>query len=286
VRGRDEFVEQVREWAAAQPDVQAAMPVGSAARSATPADEWSDIDIGLIVDDPAPYLRDAAWLAPFGTPLLTFVEPTAIGISHERRVLFDDGTEADFAFFPAAAIEQLRADAGADATLRRGYRVLVDRIGIERLLDAPSPQAPPADAAMLAHLANDVWYHALWAAKKLRRGELWVARSCVDCYLHARLLEIAALHAQALSPAVDTWHGGRFLERWASDDVVAELWDSLARGREDIAAAIRRSVTLFDRLIDETAARLGVRLELPREQARARLEGLLAVADVGRRSGD
>ena len=276
MRRRDEFIEQVVEWAAAEPGLHAALLVGSVARSETPADEWSDVDIALIVDDPAPYLRDAAWLAPFGTPLLTFIEPTATGDSHERRVLFEDGIEVDFAIFSAAAVERLRADSGADSTLRRGYCVLVDRAGIESLLDRPrSREISVTDAAALEQLANDVWYHALWAAKKLRRGERWVARSCVDCYVHARLVELTALHTQAFNAGVDTWHGGRFLERWAEEDVVAELWDSLVREPDDIADAIRRSVALFDRLVDEAALRLGIRLDLRREDASVLLEKLL-----------
>jgi aminoglycoside 6-adenylyltransferase len=276
VRRRDEFIEQVRGWATAQPDVQAALLVGSAARSDTPADRWSDVDIGLFVDDIEPYARDATWLAPLGTPLLTFVEPTAVGGSVERRVLFEDGIEADFALFPVEAVEQLRADPGAGATLLRGYRILVDRVGLESLLERTPEPAPPVTPAQLEELASDVWYHALWAAKKLRRGELWVARSCVDCYLQARLVEIAALDRRVRDPDVDTWHRGRFLERWADEDVVAELWSSLSRGPDDVAAAIRRTVTLFDRIADELAVRLGVPLKLKRDEARTRLDALLA----------
>ena len=103
------------------------------------------------------------------------------------------------------------------------------------------PPPPPAiDAAALAQLASDVWYHALWAAKKLRRGEVWVARACVDCYLQARLVELAALDARTLDPAADTWHGGRFLERWADERIVDGLWHSLTRDRDDVPGAIRR----------------------------------------------
>jgi aminoglycoside 6-adenylyltransferase len=275
---QEQFIERVRAWAEVRPDVGAALLIGSAARSATPADEWSDVDIALFVDDPAPYLQDAAWLDGFGTPLLTFVEPTPVGGSLERRVLFEDGLEADFSLFPVATLEQVRFDAGADETLRRGVRVLVDRVGLATLLERPAA-APPADGVPLAQLANDVWYHAVWAAKKLRRGEVWVARSCVDCYLHARLVEMAGLHARALDPTADTWHEGRFLERWADERVVDALWDSLSRDRDDVAGAIRRSVELFDRLGDETARRLGETIGARRNEARAMLETLLAPAE-------
>jgi aminoglycoside 6-adenylyltransferase len=275
----EQLIEQVRSWAEARPDVGAVVLVGSAARSVTPADEWSDLDIALFVDDPAPYLQDAAWLDGFGTPLLTLVEQTAVGHSLERRVLFQGGLEADFSLFPVAAIQRLRSDMGVNETLRRGYRVLVDHVGLTPVLARLRPTAPDVDARRLAELASDVWYHALWAAKKLRRGEVWVARSCVDCYLHARLVDLVAIHARAMDPTADTWHGGRFLERWAHEHVVDALWLSLSRDRGDVADAIRRSVDLFDRLSDETASRLGTTISVRRDETRQMLETLLATGD-------
>jgi aminoglycoside 6-adenylyltransferase len=272
------FISEVERWAARRPDVRAALLVGSTARTETPADEWSDVDLALFVDDPAPYLGGSEWLAPFGATLLTFVEQTAVGGSRERRVLFADGLEADFAIFAAADLEHLAADSGALETLRRGYRVLHDEIGAEPLLQRGRPVQPQRSS--LEELANDVWYHALWAAKKLRRGERWVARSCVDCYLHGRIVELAAVHALALDPRTDTWHGGRFLEQWGRDDVVGELWASLVRGPEDVAGALRRTVALFERLADETAELLGVELDVDRARLRELLDALLRDASA------
>jgi len=114
-RDHAEFIGRVPAWAAVQPDVHAAIIVGSAARLETPADQWSDIDVALFVTDPRAYLHDSAWLSDLGDPMLTFVEPTAMGGSYERRVLFDDGTEADFACFPVASTEHLAADLNARA---------------------------------------------------------------------------------------------------------------------------------------------------------------------------
>jgi Streptomycin adenylyltransferase len=82
---------------------------------------------------------------------------------------------------------------------------------------------------------------------------------------------------QIAQPATaDTWHGGRFLERWANERVVDALWHSLSRDPDDVAGAIRRSVELFDQLADETANRLGVAVSVRRDEARTMLETLLA----------
>lgn len=273
MRDRAAFISEVERWAADRPDVRAALLVGSAARSETPADEWSDVDVALFVEEPARYLDEDGWLSAFGRPLLTFVEQTAVGGSRERRVLFSDALEVDFAIFAAAELAHVAADRGALETLRRGYRVLVDEVGFEWSPDRDP--APPQPARALDELAHDVWYHVLWAAKKLRRGERWVARSCVDCYLHGRLVELAALHARTLEPAADTWHGGRFVERWARPDVVEGLWGSLTQGPDDVAGALRRTVAFFDRLADETAALLGTNVGVDRAAVATLLDALL-----------
>ncbi|HET6642122.1 MAG TPA: aminoglycoside 6-adenylyltransferase [Gaiellaceae bacterium] len=84
------FLDEVAAWADAQGDVHAVLLIGSQARVDTPADDFSDVDLALFVDDPERYLRDVAWLRSFGEPLLTFLEPTAVAGFEERRVLFQD----------------------------------------------------------------------------------------------------------------------------------------------------------------------------------------------------
>jgi hypothetical protein len=66
-------------------------------------------------------------------------------------------------------------------------------------------------------------------------------------------------HARVASPGTDTWHRGRFLERWASPDVLRELRDTSCRyDPDDVARAIEAGVVLFERLGRETAAAINV----------------------------
>jgi aminoglycoside 6-adenylyltransferase len=70
--------------------VRAVLLVGSRARTDTPADVWSDVDLALVVDEPDRYLREERWVEAFGKPVLTFLEPTAVGRAFERRVLYEE----------------------------------------------------------------------------------------------------------------------------------------------------------------------------------------------------
>jgi aminoglycoside 6-adenylyltransferase len=239
--------------------------VGSRARSDIPADEFSDHDLVLFVRDPAPLLEEDAWVERFGSPKLTFQEPTAVGDQRELRVLYSDGSDVDFAIVP---LEFLEHEAVALVAVR-GARILVDKDGeLERRLAAiPPPQAPgQPDPAEFRNVSSDFWYHAVWGARKLRRGELLVAKGCIDGHLKALLLQLLEWHARATDPHADTWHRGRFFERWADPGAVTALRGAYGGYEEaDLARALSATMDLFARVERETAELLG--LQRPAEGA-------------------
>ena len=264
----------IADWAREREDVRAAIVVGSQARADLPADRWSDLDVGLFVDDPSVLADDETWITNFGRPLLTFLEPTAVGNRIERRVLYETGEDVDFPLLEASAWRELASAPEARAVLARGYRVLYDELGIgDPLGGEPLPPDPwPPDSAAFCELASDFWYHALWAARKLRRGEVYTALGCLDGYLKARLVTLLEWHARAVDPSVDTWHEGRFLERWADPGALAALERAYAHyDLRDVARALWETIDLFQSLEEETARRLGLATELDHADLRRRI---------------
>jgi aminoglycoside 6-adenylyltransferase len=270
----DLLMAAVADWARSRDDVRAALVVGSQARSDVPADRWSDLDVVLFVDDPQRLAADATWVEGFGTPVLTFLEPTAFGDRIERRVLYETGEDVDFPLLEASAWRELSGSPEARVLLARGYRALYDELRIEAELEEPTP--PPAattpDSAALTELASDFWYHALWTAKKLRRGEVFTAIGCLDGYLKARLVILLEWHARAIDPSVDTWHGGRFLERWADPGALLALESAYAHyDLRDVARALWATIDLWQGLEEEVASRLGLEIQLDRADLRRRI---------------
>lgn len=265
----------VTEWAAEREDVLALVVVGSHARDHVPADRWSDLDLILLVEDPAPYAEDTAWIREFGKPLVTFLETMPDG-HRDRRVLYETGEDVDFVLFPAAAADRIAASENATAILRRGFSVLLDRSGLGERLNriaatTPAPSPVPTQRE-LTELVSDFWYHALWAGQRLRRGEVFMAVDCIDGHLKALLVMLMAWHARALDPDVDTWHAGRFLERWADPGALVALEFAYARySVRDGARALWETIDLFQGLEEETVRRLGLTLELDHPELRRRI---------------
>jgi aminoglycoside 6-adenylyltransferase len=269
----------VMAWGRERSDVRAVLVVGSRARADTPADQWSDTDLVLMVDDPAPYLASFEWLGAFGRPLLSFVEPTAIGPFAERRVLFETGLEVDLVLLPVDGARWMVEDPEGIAVLRRGFRVLVDKLGLEASLRSSAAQPPATglpDQAGFAQVTNDFWYHLVWAARKLRRGEQWIATQTCNCHLKGLVVTLLAWQAKAADPQADTWHGGRFLERWADPQALSQLRQAYAGDDAgEVARALWATAELFQRLEGDCAERLGLSLSVPHEQVRRRLHELL-----------
>jgi aminoglycoside 6-adenylyltransferase len=273
----------VADWARERDDVRAALVVGSQARTDVPADRWSDLDVVLFVDDPRRLADDATWVEEFGTPVLTFLELTGFGNRVERRVLYESGEDVDFPLIEASAWREVESMPEARLLLARGCRVLYDELGIrEALAEIEPPPAPPLpDGAALRELSSDFWYHALWTAKKLRRGEVFTAIGCLDGYLPWRLVTLVAWHARALDPSVETWHSGRFVERWADPGVLASLEKAFAHyDLRDVARALWDTIDLWQGVEEELARKLEVDTGLDYADLRRRIAEV--VPDVRR----
>ena len=257
----EQLIERFVAWAQARPDIRAAIVLGSRASADRHADEWSDLDIVILATDPRPYLASAGWLENIGESWITFVEATPAGGGMERRVLFEGGLDVDFSIIPCAKVEQMIQHGfppEVTEVFRRGSRVLFDRDGLTARLNpisaVPAPSRLPTQSELLETI-NDFWYHAVWTAKKLRRGELWTARACCDGYMKRLLLSAVEWHAQARNGSdYDTWYSGRFLEQWVDPRVLERLRGAFAHyDNDDVERALLATMDLFRWLTKATA---------------------------------
>jgi aminoglycoside 6-adenylyltransferase len=286
----DDLIKRYTAWAEATDDVRAALILGSRARTDHPADQWADLDLLVFCRDPQQFIQSDTWATSLAPALLSFIERTGDGSGWERRTLYAGGLDVDAALIPAdslpAMLEQSVPPAVADI-LRRGVRLLVDKDGLlaaiqEKPLPADSLFQQPTQAEFTNHTA-DFWYHTLWSARHLRRGELWWAKGGVDMHLKGLLQCMLEWHARAQKgPQFDTWLRGRFLEEWADPRAVAQLRHAFAHyDAQDIALALITTMSLYRWLEDETALAWGYSVPREGEEEASRLaRALLSPYDV------
>ena len=281
--GFDDLIERITAWATAQPDVRAALILGSRARTDHPADEWSDLDVLVFAHQPDQFIQSAEWAKAIAPAWLSFPERTGDGQSWERRTLYAGGLDVDVTFNPVEWFETIQLEIPpiiADI-IRRGVRILVDKDGrLARILSLPLPQVSlfeKPDEQAFINATSDFWYHTLWSAKHLRRGELWWAKSCVDTHLKELLQQMLEWHAQAHNgDGYDTWLRGRFLEEWADPRAVEQLKEIFAHFEAiDIARALNATMNLYRWVEDETAVKWGYSVPLEGEKQAANATYLL-----------
>jgi aminoglycoside 6-adenylyltransferase len=256
--GKQPLLERFLEWASSRPDIRAAALVGSGAQADYPADEWSDLDIVFTTTGPRSYLSSSDWVQAVGNPWIVTVERAPSGEIVERRVLFEGGQDVDFIVLLAGQVAACLRETPLGEIVVRGMRILLDKDGELSGLKLPAsgkePHFAPPSSAFL-ETVNDFWYHAVWTAKKLRRGELWVGKSCCDVYMKGLLLHMIAWHARATQgEALNTWYNGRYLEQWAAPRVVEGLCACYAHyDRDDVWRALIATMDLFRWIAQETA---------------------------------
>lgn len=260
---KKEWLQHFLDWAKSQADIQAVALIGSAARLDHPADEWSDYDLIVVASNPQIYLASTEWLDNLGRTWCSLREKTSTGEAIEWRVLFEGGIDIDFII-----VSVDNAHLGFQnmpmvlEISQRGRKVLWDRDNVLSEISASSiitQTAYPPSSQQFLDIVNDFWFHVAWTAKKLRRGELWIAKKCCDTYLKDLLLRMMEWEAQSVNGGkVDTWFDGRFLEQWALPKTVAELCQVFAYyDTEDVWRALEATMKIFQQIAQETATLLG-----------------------------
>ena len=254
------------EYANNDENIKAIIAIGSSTRAYMKADEFSDLDLFIITSNTEEWFC-GDYPKLLGTINISFIEDT-LGGGRERRCIYDDDKDVDMIILTPEQFEKAVADGVAEWVMNRGYDVLYDSNGYTELLKThikPGSSEPAINEEEFINIVNDFYFHNIWACKKLKRGELWSAKNCVDSYLKNYLLRMMELYRYKIA-GVDVWHAGRFVEKWAGDDIVNDLKMCFAHyDKEDIMRALVATHKLFARITEALAAHEG--FEYP-EQAK------------------
>ncbi|WP_210367275.1 aminoglycoside 6-adenylyltransferase [Bacillus sp. REN3] len=255
----EDLVSRFVSWAQEQEEIEAAIIIGSRARSELPADEWSDLDIIVLTGQPEKYIYSEEWLEEIHPYSITFLEKTTIGDGIERRVMFDPYLDVDFALLSPDDFSHQIKDEEVQQLFKKGYRILFDKTGVTDLIKLQSvlPSTRPLPSQdEYTNAVNDFWYHIVWQAKKMLRGEDWVARACLDGNLKGLLTTMAEWHAIAVLNHAP-WHNGRFIEDWA-DPRLIESFSKIFTNyeRTNTLKAMKETMEIFRLLAIETGIAL------------------------------
>lgn len=251
----DDIITRFVAWAKVQKEIHAAIIIGSRARTDAPADQWSDLDIIFLADKPDQFIHSEGWLNQIHPYSITFLEKTAVGNGIERRVMFNPHLDVDFVILTPEQFSGMLPLKEVQQVFKNGFKVLFDKTdvtnGIKVSDDFSQARALPSQE-QYDNLVQDFWYHVVWVSKKMLRGELWVAKECMDSNLKYLLRTMAEWHAIAVLDQ-SPWHNGRFIEKWADPRLVDSFPKIFATyNRSEILNAMKETMDIFRLLATET----------------------------------
>lgn len=233
------MVKRLKAWAEQESKVHSALILGSQVREEFEGDEWSDLDVLLLVDDPQVFLQTDTWLTFFGEAVCVTVEETQldwIRLSWAvKRVLFADNRTVDFSILPYDRVDDVLS---INAEIHvHGYQIIYDD-GSNRLaskieatlkhVEVTFPKIP--SEAKLHQTVNDLLFQLMFACKKIKRKELWVAVSCINQEISRRLLDLIEFHTASIGIVSQyIYYDGRFLEQRTRPDILEQLTNCFAK---------------------------------------------------------
>lgn len=270
-----EIETNVHAWLPSRPDIRAAVVIGSHGRTGTyAADNSADYDLLLVTTDPDSY-KQTEWLSAFGRVVSAVFDPydhVAFAYSLDFFTVYAGGHDVDISVLPYEYVQRLIHD---PATRKQDFIHLITPLfanGVRPLFDPEQimPQLaavfaepilfePPSEAAFVDFVEN-FWQRVVRIAKKLRAGQLYVARRW--CAAQADdLMRLVEWHARLThNLPSSTWYRDKYLEHWADPRVVAALPQLYPHyDAADMQQALFALMDVFRWVALETAAQLGYR---------------------------
>jgi aminoglycoside 6-adenylyltransferase len=271
-----EIMNKVILWGEREDDIRAIFVVGSMARSDKPADEWSDMDLVIVSSDFEKWLRNGEWICNFGNPQISFLEGTPVGNLIERRVMFEGASSVDFNFLKLEIAKTFLSSEEVQGVIARGVKILLDKDSITEIIHNTSYVIKNIEVPKFSEFKNDVndfWFHAVYVAKKLRRGELLVAKSNCDEYLKRLLIKFVKLQSKMKNRTnQQSWHDVRFFEEWADKEVVHEFKEIYGKyNEESVWDALFHTMQLYRKVAQQIAAELDYEYPIIADQSATKL---------------
>lgn len=256
-----ETIEKITTWANRDGSIQGIIIIGSQVRRELIADQWSDVDLMLLANDPHPLLTDAAWLDTFGNVVCFFNEVTVLPWLTWNwcvtRALYDDNRAIDFSILPADHLDEVLSV--NKEIMSKGYRVIYDANAgrldtkICTLLETVQKEklVMPTEEE-LRNIIREILFHVIWSFKKIKQKELWVAVNCINGRIQNLLLRLIEAHNISITQrSTVVMHEGRFLEQRADRELIEKLKNCFTQYDEIDAAETLEHIIDFTSSISE-----------------------------------
>jgi len=246
------------DWGQANPEIKALLLVGSRAQE-NRADELSDYDVSVFMENIPSFIKDDQWISQFGKVWICVHEykewedqsfPT-------RLVIFDGGIKVDISFWPTDLLKRWNQGHSMPNEFQAGFKVWVDKENLTQNLPKHiKPFTPKPTQQMFDTVIQEFWFEAYHVAKYLKRNDLWSALFRLGLLRDHFLLKMIEWNEQARSNWTVLLHSnGKNLQSWVCPETREAIQHIFAHfDRSDCCDALKHAIELFRKISAETAA--------------------------------
>lgn len=265
MKARDEKLEAIKAWITKNADIRAALLTSSLVNPLAPIDDFSDLDIELVFNDPIPYLESKDWINLFGNPLNIYEEGIEAfeGKHTMKMVQYWDGVKIDFKIY---SIDQFKSEVSATELPEDwdiGYEILIDKDGLCKSLQPASHQVSiikkPTEEEF-QKLVADFFWDVTYLPKCLIREDLFYLKFMQEKIIRVEYFipMIEWYIASKNQWKVTTNKYGRLFKKYLSPEEWQELEQTFAGSDiQENWTACSKMIELFDKMAREVSKNLG-----------------------------
>ncbi|MBN1161517.1 MAG: aminoglycoside 6-adenylyltransferase [Dehalococcoidales bacterium] len=257
-------ISSILSWAESKPDIRAVILTSSRAKPDEKLDEFSDYDVIITAKDIKPYLDDK-WLGDFGKVLVVYRDPVEVRFGFERFIRvtqYENGLKIDFTFWPVGLLKKVTSMKELPDYIDDGYKVLLDKDGLTRGMQAPSCRAfvpkPPTKAEYL-QFVEEFFSNAPYAAKHIRRGDLFPLKGMLNFMRYEKLCRMLEWKVEIYHEwSLKQGQYGKGLQKYLDKDILRELKKTFDGEGDDVYwKELHNTIELFRKTAKEVGSKLG-----------------------------
>jgi aminoglycoside 6-adenylyltransferase len=260
----EEVIDKLIEWAESRKDIRALLLTSSRTNPGSVIDEFTDYDVIVVAKDIKPYLNDS-WLGDFGKVLAVYHDPIEVRFGFERFIRvtqYEDGLKIDFTLWPVGLLKKVAKLKNLPDYIDDGYKVLLDKDGLTKGMQAPSCRAfvpkPPTEAEYY-QFVEEFFSNAPYAAKHIRRGDLFPLKNMLNFMRYEKLCRMLEWKVEIDHEwSLKQGQYGKGLQKYLDKETVSELEKTFS-GEGDIAywEELYNTIGLFRKTAQEVGDKLG-----------------------------
>jgi predicted nucleotidyltransferase len=248
-------------------NLRCAYVFGSRAQNDSYQNEFSDLDIEIIVNDKSEWVDRLDWLESIGATKIAYLQRPSDGNGMQVRVLFDDMSTVDMVFLDGEEFKKAYAsDQFVNGVFGRGVASLFDKDNLLAKFNglAKTNISVQPNSEELNYEFKDFLYHLIYAQNKVKQGELLVAKDTMDVSIRKSLMKFIRWEEHLRDPNKDLWHRSRHFEKWSStkNQELIKLSSPL-HTREDLERAIQETFSKATELVRDICKQSGIELDYP-----------------------